>query len=88
MYASGSEGMQSISGKKSTYGLLENEKVLSAIARWGTYANMKVSQAAFGDPLFVAMLQAARGPHETKGVVLLVQGADLEKIAETYLVDH
>jgi hypothetical protein len=30
---------------------------------------MKVSQAAFVDPLFVAMLQAARGPHETKGVV-------------------
>jgi hypothetical protein len=30
---------------------------------------MKVSQAAFEDPLFVAMLQAARGPHETKGVV-------------------
>jgi hypothetical protein len=30
---------------------------------------MKVSQAAFEDPLFVVMLQAARGPHETKGVV-------------------
>jgi hypothetical protein len=28
-----------------------------------------VSQAAFEDPLFVAMLQAARGPHLTKGVV-------------------
>jgi hypothetical protein len=30
---------------------------------------MKVSQQAFEDPLFVAMLQAARGPHDTKGVV-------------------
>ena len=49
--------------------VVENEKVLSAIARWATYASMKVSQAAFGDPLFVAMLQAARGPHETKGLV-------------------
>jgi len=69
MHAADSEQVQSISSKKSTYGLSESEKVLSAIARWGTYASMKVSQAAFGDPLFVAMLQAARGPHETKGVV-------------------
>ena len=60
---------RSISSKKSTYALSENEKVLSAIARWGKYASMKVSQTAFGDPLFVAMLQAARGPHETKGLV-------------------
>jgi hypothetical protein len=50
MHAAGSEQIQSISSKKSTYGLSESEKVLSAIARWGTYANMKVSQAAFGDP--------------------------------------
>ena len=69
MHASGSEGILSISTKKSTYGLSDNEKVLSAITRWGTYANMKVSQSAFGDPLFVVMLQAARGPHETKGLV-------------------
>jgi hypothetical protein len=69
MHAAGSERIQSISSKKSTYGLSENEKVLSAIARWGTYASMKVSQAVFGDPLFVAMLQAARGPQETKGLV-------------------
>jgi hypothetical protein len=39
------------------------------MARWGLYASMKVSQQAFEDPLFVAMLQAARGPHDTKGVV-------------------
>ena len=69
MHAAGSQGIQSISSRKSTYALSENEKVLSAIARWATYASMKVSQAAFGDPLFVAMLQAARGPHETKGLV-------------------
>jgi hypothetical protein len=30
---------------------------------------MKVRQHAFEDPLFVVMLQATRGPHETKGVV-------------------
>jgi len=35
MHASGSVGIQSISSKKSTYALSENEKVLSAIARWG-----------------------------------------------------
>ena len=69
MHASGSEGILSISTKKSTYGLSDNEKVLSAITRWDTYASMKVSQSAFGDPLFVVMLQAARGPHETKGLV-------------------
>ena len=56
MHAAGSQGIQSISSRKSTYALSENEKVLSAIARWATYASMKVSQAAFGDPLFVAML--------------------------------
>jgi hypothetical protein len=60
---------ESISSKKSTYALSENEKVPRAIDRWGKYANMKVSQTAFGDPLFVTMLQAARGPHETKGLV-------------------
>jgi hypothetical protein len=54
MHAAGSQGKQSISSRKSTYALSENEKVLSAIARWATYASMKVSQAAFGDPLFVA----------------------------------
>jgi hypothetical protein len=69
MHTADSDRIQSISSKKSTYGLSENEKVLSAIARWGTYASMKVSQTAFGDPLFVAILQAARGPHETKGLV-------------------
>ena len=70
MHAAGSQGIQvSISSRKSTYALSENEKVLSAIARWATYASMKVSQAALGDPLFVAMLQAARGPHDTKGLV-------------------
>ncbi len=47
----------------------DNEKVLSSVTRWGTYDNMKVSQSDFKDPLFVAMLQAARGPHETKGIV-------------------
>ncbi len=52
MHAFGSEGIQSISSKKNTFGLSDNEKVLSAIARWGTYASMKVSQSAFGDPLF------------------------------------
>ena len=69
MHASASDNKLSACSKKSPYGFSENEKVLSAIARWGTYASMKVSQAAFVDPLFVAMLQAARGPHETKGVV-------------------
>jgi hypothetical protein len=69
MYADDSEQIQSISSKKNTYGLSESEKVLTAIPRWGTYACMKVSQGAFGDPLFVVMLQAARGPHETKDVV-------------------
>jgi hypothetical protein len=49
MHAAGSEQIQSISSKKSTYGLSESEKVLSAITRWDTYASMKVSQAAFGD---------------------------------------
>jgi hypothetical protein len=49
--------------------LSENEKVLSAIARWGAYASMKVSQAALGDSLLMAMLQAARGPHDKKGLV-------------------
>ena len=67
MHASVSVGIQSISSKKINYGLSESEKVLSAIARWVTYASMKVSQAVFGD--LVAMLQAARGPHETKGLV-------------------
>ena len=71
MHVSDSVGIQSISSvyKKSTYVLSENEKVLSAITRWVTYANMKVSQIAFGDLLFVVMLQAAHGPHETKGLV-------------------
>ena len=64
MHASGSVGIESSSSKHFTYALSENEKVLSAVARWGLYASMKVSQAAFEDPLFVAMLQAARGPHE------------------------
>jgi hypothetical protein len=78
MHAGGSEHVQSISSKKSPYGLSESEKVLSAIARWGTYAEMKVSQPAFGDPLFVAMLQAARGPHETKGVVPKLTRSDFK----------
>jgi hypothetical protein len=69
MQASGSAVIESSSSKHFTYALSENEKVLSAVARWGLYASMKVSQAAFEDPLFVVMLQAARGPHETKGVV-------------------
>lgn len=69
MQASGTADIQSSSSRHITYGLSENEKVLSAVARWGLYASMKVSQQAFEDPLFVAMLQAARGPHETKGVV-------------------
>ena len=43
--------------------------LLNTVTRWGLYAIMKVSQAVFEDPLFVTMLQAARGPHETKGVV-------------------
>jgi hypothetical protein len=64
-----SEGIQSVSSKKSTYGLSENEKVLSAIVRWGEYASMKVRHGAFGDPLFMEMLQAACGPHDTKGLV-------------------
>jgi uncharacterized DUF497 family protein len=34
MHAAGSQGIQSISSRKSTYALSENEKVLSAIARW------------------------------------------------------
>jgi hypothetical protein len=36
MHTSASVGLQSISSKKNTYGLSEKEKVLSAIARWGT----------------------------------------------------
>jgi hypothetical protein len=62
MQASGTADIQSSSSKQITYGLSENEKVLSSMARWGLYASMKVSQQAFEDPLFVAMLQAARGP--------------------------
>ena len=42
MHTSGSQVIQVVSSKKSPYGLSDNEKVLSAIARWGTYANMKV----------------------------------------------
>ena len=42
MHAAGSQGIQSISSKKSTYALSENEKVLSAIARWATYASMNL----------------------------------------------
>ena len=33
---------QFVTSQRSTYGLSENEKVLSVIARWGTYASMKV----------------------------------------------
>ncbi len=69
MQVSGTADIQSSSSKHITYGLSENEKVLSAVVRWGLYASMKVSQHSFEDPLFVAMLQAARGPHENKGVV-------------------
>ena len=69
MQASDSAGIESSSSKHFTYALSENEKVLNAVARWGLYARMIVRQAAFEDPLFVAMLQAAHGPHETKGVV-------------------
>ena len=58
MQASGTADIQSSSSKQITYGLSENEKVLSSMARWGLYASMKVSQQAFEDPLFVAMLQA------------------------------
>jgi hypothetical protein len=54
MHASGSAGIESSSSKHFTYALSENEKVLSAVDRWGLYAKMKVSQAAFEDPLFVA----------------------------------
>ena len=46
MHASASDNKLSACSKKSPYGFSENEKVLSAIARWGTYASMKVSQAA------------------------------------------
>ena len=42
MQASGTAGIQSSSSKHSPYGLSENEKVLSAVARWGLYASMKV----------------------------------------------
>jgi hypothetical protein len=49
MHASDSVGIQSISSKKNTYGLSENEKVFITITRWVTYATMKVSQTAFGD---------------------------------------
>ena len=69
MHLAGSASSNVVPARKSLYGLTEGEKMLSAIARWGTYANMKVRQAAFKDPLFVAMLQAARGPPETKGIV-------------------
>ncbi len=31
--------------------------------------NMKVSQSVFADPLFVTILEVARGPHQDKGVV-------------------
>ena len=51
MHASGSHAIQGHSSQKGPYGLSDNEKVLSAVARWGTYANMKVSQAAFADPM-------------------------------------
>jgi hypothetical protein len=59
MHVSVTDGKQSVSSKKNTYGLSENEKVLSAIARWGTYAGMKVNQGAFGDPLFVSVSSRA-----------------------------
>jgi hypothetical protein len=68
MHAAGSHGIQSISSRKNTYALSENEKLLSAIARWATYSIMKVSQAAFGDPL-------------EPGVWALVQGVDYQDIA-------
>ncbi len=38
--------------------LVECIHTLSVVARWGTYVNMKVSQAAFADPFFVVILQA------------------------------
>ena len=45
MHAAGSQGIQvSISSRKSTYTLSENEKVLSAITRWATYAARQVSK--------------------------------------------
>jgi hypothetical protein len=69
MQASDSEGIESSSSKHFTYALSENKKVLSAVARWGLYVIMKVSQSSFEDPLFFVILQTARGPHETKGVV-------------------
>ena len=69
MYASDNQTIQVLSSKKSPYGLSDNEKLLSAIVRWGTYGNMKVSQVAFSDPLFVDMLPDVCGPYETKGMV-------------------
>ena len=78
MHASATDGKQSVSSKKNTYGLSENEKVLSVITRWGTYAGMKVSQVAFGDPMFVAMFQVAHGPHETKDLVSKLSRRDFK----------
>jgi hypothetical protein len=70
MHSAGSQGIRLFpQGRALIYALSENEKVLSSIARWATYAIMKVSQAVLGDPLLVVMLQAARGPHATKGLV-------------------
>ncbi len=69
MHASDSQSIQGHSSQKSPYGLSDNEKVMNTVSLWGTYANMKVSQTAFADPLFVTMLQAARGPYETKDIV-------------------
>jgi hypothetical protein len=43
MHVSDSQSIQTLSSKKSPYGLSDNEKVLIAITRWDTYANMKVS---------------------------------------------
>ncbi len=45
MHTSDSQTIQGHSSQKSPYGLSDNEKVLSAVAQWGTYDNMKVSQA-------------------------------------------
>jgi hypothetical protein len=69
MKTSGTVGIHSFSSKHSSYGMSENEKVISVVARWGTYTSMKVSQTIFEDPFFVSMIQEVNGPPQTKGVV-------------------
>ena len=62
--------------------LSQDEKLLSTVARWATYAPMKVSQSCFADPMFVVMHQAACGPPKTHGLVPTLTTAKLRGYVE------